>query len=227
MGAILHGENEVFQRNRNDFPKVSFTLDVIWGHVGHYFAIGIKWLRRLFSTTFFNLFTGVIDYAPQIFLRAFSGAGAIAPVSWPSLLYSHVIRCTRFSTIRKPHRFFEWKYHTSGLSWPGNPTIPQVEWVSQAKKTMSVIFRLKKHMSAIFCLSHDTKWEHFEAVVLAWIIANLIQKFKNQSSAVGTTACDNPGSLIKSVPALQLLSARLVAKGLWKWGRPRHTFKYR
>jgi hypothetical protein len=26
---ILHGENEVFQRNRNDFPKVSFTLDVI------------------------------------------------------------------------------------------------------------------------------------------------------------------------------------------------------
>jgi hypothetical protein len=25
----LHGENEVFQRNRNDFPKVSFTLDVI------------------------------------------------------------------------------------------------------------------------------------------------------------------------------------------------------
>jgi hypothetical protein len=26
---ILHGENEVFQRNRNDFPKVSFNLDVI------------------------------------------------------------------------------------------------------------------------------------------------------------------------------------------------------
>jgi hypothetical protein len=26
---ILHGENEVFQKNRNDFPKVSFTLDVI------------------------------------------------------------------------------------------------------------------------------------------------------------------------------------------------------
>jgi hypothetical protein len=22
------------------FPKVSFTLDVIWGHMGHYFAIG-------------------------------------------------------------------------------------------------------------------------------------------------------------------------------------------
>jgi hypothetical protein len=38
----LHGENEVFQRNRNDFPKVSFTLDVIWGHMGHYFAIGAQ-----------------------------------------------------------------------------------------------------------------------------------------------------------------------------------------
>jgi hypothetical protein len=31
----------------------------------------------------------------------------------------------------------------------------QVEWVSLAK-TMSVIFPLKKHMSAIFCLSHDS-----------------------------------------------------------------------
>jgi hypothetical protein len=30
----LHGKNEAFQRNRNDFPKVSFTLDVIWGHMG-------------------------------------------------------------------------------------------------------------------------------------------------------------------------------------------------
>jgi hypothetical protein len=28
-GTILHIENEVFKRNRNDFPKVSFTLDVI------------------------------------------------------------------------------------------------------------------------------------------------------------------------------------------------------
>jgi hypothetical protein len=28
-GTILHGENEVFQTNRNDFPKVSFSLDVI------------------------------------------------------------------------------------------------------------------------------------------------------------------------------------------------------
>jgi hypothetical protein len=28
-GTILHGENEIFQSNRNDFPKVSFTLDGI------------------------------------------------------------------------------------------------------------------------------------------------------------------------------------------------------
>jgi hypothetical protein len=27
--TILHAKNEVFQRNRNDFPKVSFTFDVI------------------------------------------------------------------------------------------------------------------------------------------------------------------------------------------------------
>jgi hypothetical protein len=39
-GTILHGENEVFQRNRNDFPKVSFSLDVIKGNMGHYFVIG-------------------------------------------------------------------------------------------------------------------------------------------------------------------------------------------
>jgi hypothetical protein len=52
-----------------------------------------------------------------------------------------------------------------------------------AKKTTRVIFPLKKHMSAVFCLSHDTKWKHFEAF-LARIVANLIQKFKTQSSAV-------------------------------------------
>jgi hypothetical protein len=39
-GTILHGENEVFQSNRNDFPKVSFTLDEFEGIWGHYFAIG-------------------------------------------------------------------------------------------------------------------------------------------------------------------------------------------
>jgi hypothetical protein len=36
-----------------------------------------------------------------------------------------------------------------------------IVWVSQAKKTTRVIFPLKKHTSAVFCLSHDTKWEHF------------------------------------------------------------------
>jgi hypothetical protein len=46
---------------------------------------------------------------------------------------------------------------------------------------MSVIFPLKKHMSAIFCLLHDTKWEQFEAF-LARIVANLIKKFKTQCS---------------------------------------------
>jgi hypothetical protein len=34
-----------------------------------------------------------------------------------------------------------------------------------------------------FCLSHDTKWEHFEAF-LARNITNLIQKFKTNSLAV-------------------------------------------
>jgi hypothetical protein len=53
--------------------------------MGHYFAIGIKWLR--FFCVYFNFIfkyfflTGAIDHAPHIFLRAFSGAGAIAPVS--------------------------------------------------------------------------------------------------------------------------------------------------
>jgi hypothetical protein len=38
------------------FPKISFTLDIFF-------------------------YRGAIDHAPQIFLRVFSGAGAIAPVS--------------------------------------------------------------------------------------------------------------------------------------------------
>jgi hypothetical protein len=40
-GTVLHGENEVFHSNRNDFPKVRIG---IWGHY-----CAIKWLRRLFS----------------------------------------------------------------------------------------------------------------------------------------------------------------------------------
>jgi hypothetical protein len=51
-GTILHGENEVFQCNRNDFHNVSFTLDEIWRQMGALFYNWkwIKWLRRLFST---------------------------------------------------------------------------------------------------------------------------------------------------------------------------------
>jgi hypothetical protein len=57
----------------------------------------------------------------------------------------------------------------------GKPTRSQIEWVSQVKKTTRVIFPLKKHTrSAVFCLSHDTKWEHFEAF-WARIVANWIQ----------------------------------------------------
>jgi hypothetical protein len=76
--------------------------------------------------------------------------------------------------------FFEWKYHTSGfLGWETHETARRVgfpgqdnhecdistqrthecgavEWVSQAKETTSVIFSLKEHMSAVFCLSHAT-----------------------------------------------------------------------
>jgi hypothetical protein len=39
-----------------------------------------KWFMRLFKKKQ-NLFTGAIDHAPQIILQAFSGAGAIVPVS--------------------------------------------------------------------------------------------------------------------------------------------------
>jgi inorganic pyrophosphatase len=69
--------------------------------------------------------------------------------------------------------FFEWKYHTSGF----------LGRIAQAKKTTKVIFPLKKHTNAVLSLSHNTKWEHFEAF-LARIVAHLIQKFKTQSSAV-------------------------------------------
>jgi hypothetical protein len=64
----------------------------------------------------------------------------------------------------------------------GKPMKPQVEWVSQAKKPMSVIFPLKKHTRAVFCLSHATN-KSIEAF-FARIVTNLIQKFKTQSSAL-------------------------------------------
>jgi hypothetical protein len=76
-----------------------------------------------------------------------------------------------FLLYKKENRtsvIFEWKYHTSGFlgrethetAWfflAGKRTRPQVKWVSLAKKTTSVIFPLKKHTSAVFCLSHGTK----------------------------------------------------------------------
>jgi hypothetical protein len=74
----------------------------------------------------------------------------------------------------------EIKCHVDGLWY--NKKVSH-EWASQAKKTTSVIFPLKKHTSAVFCLSHDTKSEHFEAF-LARIVANLIKKFRTQGSAV-------------------------------------------
>jgi hypothetical protein len=61
-GTILHGENEEFQSNRSDFPKISFTLNGIWRHMG---ALICKWkwkkwlrTRRLFSTPPPNFFYG-------------------------------------------------------------------------------------------------------------------------------------------------------------------------
>jgi hypothetical protein len=43
MGTILHGGNVVFQTNRNDFPKVSFTLlDGIWRHIGIILQLGVN-----------------------------------------------------------------------------------------------------------------------------------------------------------------------------------------
>jgi hypothetical protein len=48
-GTILHGD-EVFQSIGNDFPKVTFTLDGIWRHLGALFCNWewINWFMRLF-----------------------------------------------------------------------------------------------------------------------------------------------------------------------------------
>jgi hypothetical protein len=50
--------------------------------MGHYFAIGSEQngLGGYFQQKKF-IFMSAIDHAPQIFLRAFSGAGTIAPAS--------------------------------------------------------------------------------------------------------------------------------------------------
>jgi hypothetical protein len=70
-GTILHGENEVFQRNRNDFPKVSFTLDVIWGHMGR------DWPRPS------NVFTGVLRcWRDRARFLTFTGV-------WSHIFYMH------------------------------------------------------------------------------------------------------------------------------------------
>jgi hypothetical protein len=57
-----------FQRNRNDFPKVSFTLDVIWGH-GALFCNWkwIKWLRLFFY--FFLFFLRARSTTPRFRAR--------------------------------------------------------------------------------------------------------------------------------------------------------------
>jgi hypothetical protein len=91
-GTILHGENGVFQSNRNDFPKVSFNLDRIWRHMGALFCDWkwIKWFRRLFSTK-------KIDHVPQFFLRAFSGAGGSCP--FPDLHWWYTRLCSTYIYI--------------------------------------------------------------------------------------------------------------------------------
>jgi hypothetical protein len=53
----------------------------------------------------------------------------------------------------------------------------------QAKITTSVIFPLKKYTTAVFCFSHATIKSNFRHF-LARIVANLIQKFETQSSAL-------------------------------------------
>jgi hypothetical protein len=70
----LHGENEVFQSNTNDFPKDMLTL-LRW-NLKAYGGI----ILQLEANKFFYFFTGAIDHALPIFWRAFTGAGAIAPV---------------------------------------------------------------------------------------------------------------------------------------------------
>jgi hypothetical protein len=49
-GVNLHSENETLQSNRNDFPKVTFTLNAIWRHVWALFC-NWKWIKwhRLFK----------------------------------------------------------------------------------------------------------------------------------------------------------------------------------
>ena len=75
--------------------------------------------------------------------------------------------------------FFEWKYHTSGFL--GREThetggFAKVEWVSQAKKSTSVMFPLKKHTSAVFYLSHATLRSKNGTFVTIWSRQKRAQK---------------------------------------------------
>jgi hypothetical protein len=72
-----------------------------------------------------------------------------------------------------------------------------VEWVqSRDKKTTSVIFPLKKHTSAILCLSHATNKSILRHFKLARIVANLIQKLKTQSSALTSRYADGSNDMM-------------------------------
>jgi hypothetical protein len=85
-GIILHGENEVFQRNRNDFPKVSFTLGVRRCNLRAYGALfcnwkWIKWFRFVFLIK--NFFLLARSTTP---LKFFYGHFRVLARSRPSLL---------------------------------------------------------------------------------------------------------------------------------------------
>jgi hypothetical protein len=86
--------------------------------------------------------------------------------------------------IRKPHECVFWvEISHEWLSWPGNPWNRRSSGFPRPRKPRVWYFHSIKHTSAVFCLSHDTKWEHLEAD-LARIVANFIQKFKTHSLAV-------------------------------------------
>jgi hypothetical protein len=68
------------------------------------------------------------------------------------------------------------------FSCPGNPRDRRLSRFPKPSKPW-VIFSLKKHTSAIFCLSHATI-KSILRHILARIVANLIQKFKTQSSTL-------------------------------------------
>jgi hypothetical protein len=106
-GLICMAKNWVFKSNRNVFPKVTFTLDGIWRHMGALFCNWkwIKWFRRLFNLFKKNKFMGDIDQCPSDFF-AFTGAGVIEPLSWHALYFSRSQR-SKF----KMSQFFVFRYY--------------------------------------------------------------------------------------------------------------------